>query len=107
MQAITTKYIGPTNVRSSKVKATAQAGSLTLHWDDGLNADDNHKRAARALADKLSWYGRWVSGWTSGANQMCVWVCIAGEPYTHEFTLYATKQEDWEAEFGEAARGVA
>ena len=74
MQAITTKYIGPANVRGSRIKATAAAGSITLHWDDALNSDDNHKAAARALATKLGWdYGEWIAGVTKdGAS---VWVC--------------------------------
>lgn len=61
-QAIITKYIGPSNVRGSRVKATAAAGSVTLHWDDSLNSDANHRRAARALAEKLKWAGHWFCG---------------------------------------------
>ena len=55
MQAITTKYIGPTNYRGSRVKATCQAGSLTLGWDDALGVEPNHDRAAIALVRKLGW----------------------------------------------------
>ena len=73
MQAIVTKYIGPTNVRGSRVKATAQAGSVTLGWDDSMNPDGNHKAAARALAQKYGWDGEWVSGWTPDGRS--VWVC--------------------------------
>jgi len=61
-QAIVTKYLGPSNVRGSRVKATAQAGSLTLNWDDALNAGDNHRIAAHALARKFKWSGAWVGG---------------------------------------------
>lgn len=77
MQAIVTKYIGPTNVRGSRVKATAQAGSITLHWDDSRNADQNHKAAALALASELQWdYGQWVSGGLPDGTM--VWVCHDG-----------------------------
>jgi len=61
-QAIVTKYIGPTNTRGSRVKATAAAGSLTLAWDDSLNSERNHTRAAQALAEKFGWGGKWYAG---------------------------------------------
>jgi hypothetical protein len=55
MQAITTKYLGATNFRGSRIKATCQAGSITVAWDDALDVDANHVKAAKALADKLDW----------------------------------------------------
>jgi hypothetical protein len=54
-QAITTKYLCPTNHRGARVKATAQAGSVTVSWDYALNADGNHTAAAQALAEKMGW----------------------------------------------------
>ncbi len=54
-QAIETKFLGPTNHRGSRVKATACAGSITVPWDYSYGAEDNHVFAARALALKLSW----------------------------------------------------
>lgn len=61
MQAIVTKYLGPTNTRGSRVKATCNAGSVTVSWDYALNIDENHEAAFRALATKLGWltYGAW------------------------------------------------
>ena len=55
MQAIQTKYLGPTNFKGSRVKASAQSGSIILSWDDALNADENHHVAALALMRKLDW----------------------------------------------------
>ena len=54
-QAITTKYLGPTNVRGSRVKAKCGAGSLTLGWDNRWNGEQNHTFAAMQLAKKLDW----------------------------------------------------
>jgi len=54
-QAIVTKFLGPTNYRGSRVKATAQAGSITLEWDHALNPDKNHLAAATALANRYDW----------------------------------------------------
>lgn len=66
MQAIITKYLGPTNHRSSRVKATCDAKSMTVSWDHSLNSDENHDVAARMLAERLGWtgdhYGRLVGG---------------------------------------------
>lgn len=66
MQAIITKFIGPTNYRGSRIKAKCQAGSITVSYEHGLGTDDNHDAAAKALAEKLGWtgdgYGKLVGG---------------------------------------------
>lgn len=54
-QAIVTKYLGPTNFRGSRVRATASAGSVTVPWDSSKDAEDNHYAAALALALKFEW----------------------------------------------------
>lgn len=62
MQAIRTRYLGPTNYGGSRIKASAQAGSVTISYDYALNVDDNHKAAAQALIDKLNWDCSFSSG---------------------------------------------
>lgn len=62
LQAIETKWIAPTNVRGSKVKASCHAGSLTLHWDHAKNVEDNHRTACDALVAKLGWDGEFIGG---------------------------------------------
>lgn len=69
MKAISTKYIGPTNFRGARVKASANDGdlkppSITISWDHALNSEENHLAAAQALAWKMEWAGRWVGGST-------------------------------------------
>lgn len=61
-QAIVTKFLGPTNSRGSRIKATASAGSIIVPWDYGLGIDDNHRAAAKALADKFGRGGTWIGG---------------------------------------------
>lgn len=56
-QAIITKFLGPTNSRGSRVKATADAGSIIVSWDHRLNSDENHRAAAEALCVKMGWTG--------------------------------------------------
>ena len=58
MQAIQTKYHGPTNVRGSRISATCAAGRVVVDYDHALNNDQNHKRAAAALLRKLGWHDR-------------------------------------------------
>jgi hypothetical protein len=78
-QAITTRYFGPGNVKGSRVKATAVAGSVTLHWDDALNSFENHTKAAVALARKYEWSGRWYGGAPHHENGY-VFVCSNDVP---------------------------
>jgi hypothetical protein len=49
---IRTKYIGPTNFRGSRVKASTVTGkTVTIPWDYALNIDGNHRAAASACID--------------------------------------------------------
>lgn len=72
MQAIQTKYFGPSNVRGSRVKATAQAGTVYVEWDSSLDHDGNHAAACRALVRKYGWRGDWVGGGLPDGSM--VWV---------------------------------
>ena len=53
MQAIETKYIGPTNYRGSRIKASCERGSIIVSYDDALNSEDAHIAAADALVAKF------------------------------------------------------
>lgn len=55
MQAIVTKYLGPTNSRPARISATADAGRVVVSWDHALDIDGNHEAAARMLAEHLGW----------------------------------------------------
>ncbi len=63
-QAIVTRFLGPTNHRGSRIKATADAGSVTTSWDYALGPEENHTAAAKALAVKFGWKGTWGGGGT-------------------------------------------
>jgi hypothetical protein len=66
MQSITTKYLGPTNYRGSRIKAECTVGSVTVSYAYELTSDENHRAAAEKLIEKLGWtsphYGKWVQG---------------------------------------------
>lgn len=55
LQAITTRYLAPTNSRGSRIKAIAAAGSVTVPYDHALSAFENHHSAALAFARKYGW----------------------------------------------------
>jgi hypothetical protein len=59
MQAIKTVYLGPTDSRGSRIKATCEGGSVTVPYPHELNQGaDAHSVAALALGRKLGWHGR-------------------------------------------------
>jgi hypothetical protein len=64
MQAITTKFFGPTNTRGARLIAKAEAGSITVGYDYALSGEQNHAAAAQALTVKFGWSGTLVSGQT-------------------------------------------
>jgi hypothetical protein len=61
-QAIETKYLGATNAKGGRIKATAWGGSITLPYDHALDVQGNHKAAADALIAKLGWTGTFAQG---------------------------------------------
>lgn len=83
MQAIQTKYIGPTNTRPSRIKAFCEAGSVTVSYNHSLNSSDGHRAAAKALIQKLGWNGEWVEGCICGSGHVYVrvapWATFAVE----------------------------
>ncbi len=72
-QAIITHYLGPTLHRGPRVRAQADAGSLTTEWDPAHNSERNHARAAHMLCERLGWdSSHFVGGGVSGSDY--VWV---------------------------------
>lgn len=55
MQAIRTRYHGPTNSRGSRISAKCEAGQVSVSYDHALSIDGNHKAACDALVKKLGW----------------------------------------------------
>jgi hypothetical protein len=75
MQTITTKYVGPSNVKGSRIIATASGNKTRaiVSYDNALNSEDAHKQAVLALAGKLEWHGELIGGHTKDG---LVWVFI-------------------------------
>jgi hypothetical protein len=66
MWAITTKYLGPTDHKGSRIRAAfgdrGRGMSVTLCWADDLTVSDNHRKAAETLRNRMVAAGRW-GGW--------------------------------------------
>ena len=81
MQAITTKFYGPTNCRGARYKASCEAGSITLSQDYAIGSEENHVRVARALIEKLGWFhddargDRYADWYSGGTPTGYVFVC--------------------------------
>ena len=73
-QVIETKYLGPTDHRGGRVKAYAEAGSVTISWDHGIDTWDNHVSAVIALMDKMGWNYGYIGG-SKADNSGYVFVC--------------------------------
>lgn len=75
MQAIRTRYHGPSNTRQSYISAKAEAGLIKHTYDFSLDVDSNHEVAMCALRKKLKWdseaYSKMWSGFFDGD---CYWV---------------------------------
>lgn len=54
MQAIKTKYLGATNTRGARIKATSDAGQITIPWSYDLGTEANHDSARKSLQLKIS-----------------------------------------------------
>lgn len=63
MYVIVTKYLGYTDTKSSRIKATTNdKQSVTIEYDQGLSQQSNHDNAAHKLALKLNRKGSYVRG---------------------------------------------
>jgi hypothetical protein len=76
MQAIETKYLGPTNHKGARIVAKCDAGRVVVSYDHALGIYGNHEAAAKALLRKLEWTGRWVGGGVAGGF---VFVCALSQ----------------------------
>lgn len=78
-QAIETRYLGPTNTKGGRIKATAWAGSVTIGYDHALSTEGAHKAAADALIAKLGWTGAFAQGGNAKGTGY-VFVNVQGAP---------------------------
>lgn len=98
-KAITTKYIGPTERRGSRVKAFDGDGhSVTIGFDSSLSSAKAHAKAAEALCRKMNWSGTLVSGGIRG-GEVFVFVDDAALLPENSIRITFANAEDQEAAF--------
>lgn len=61
MQAITVKYLAPTNTKGPRYKARCAAGTIIVNGSDKYT-DYNYRKAAKELCKKLNWDCDMVGG---------------------------------------------
>ena len=62
MQAIRTRYYGPTNTRGSRLVAKCEAGTFSMSYDHNLTDAQNHATCAARFMAKLGWNWVYVGG---------------------------------------------
>lgn len=89
-QCIKTRYVGPTDTKPGRVKATCERGSITIDWMHEGSVGENHRAAVAALLSKFASedfakYGEKSNGWghmaewRGGADKSeHVWVRVPG-----------------------------
>lgn len=73
LQAIVTKFHGPTDTLPGRIIAKAAAGRVTHYYDHGLSQEANHDFACRMLATKLDWKAVWFRGGMPGGSDVVAW----------------------------------
>lgn len=94
-KAITTKYFGPTNCRGSRIQASAN-GVRPIYSPRGSGSIDNeHAKAAKALAEKYDWTGLWIAGGKPDETGN-VYVCSGDRmPLEYAAAYFGKGGEDW------------
>jgi len=103
-QGIETRYMGATNTKPSRFAAIARkarnglpALSLKLSASvEALEHENEHARAAKALAERLNWHGLWIAGGSSD-EQGFNWVNLPGTYSRKWVDRYIAGEEgrDW------------
>ena len=76
MQAIKTRYCGPTDTKGSRIRASCDGGSLYVSYDHALDPEENHCAAVKALCDKLCWDAARFFGGSLDSGRYMVWVPV-------------------------------
>lgn len=93
LKAIETKYHGPTNFRGSRITARAEGGHhVTVSYPHQLSGAACHAYAARQLAEKLGWAGKWHVGGLPKGGYVFVLVCGPVDGHGTEAFTVAEKE---------------
>jgi hypothetical protein len=99
MQAIETRWLGPTDTKGSRIVARCDARRLVVSWDHGQSQEQNHRDAARKLIRELGWFGAWSIGTVPSLPNSYVHTNIRREDASG-----CGNYESWHCYQGEASR---
>ena len=75
MKAISTRYLGPTNFKGSRIVASDGDGNrIVVSLDSALGSEENHEAAAAKLCEKMGWAWKLESGWLRAGEYVHVFV---------------------------------
>ena len=79
MKAIITKYLGPTDRKPSRIKASDMDGNTVIVAKNGaLDTEEAHFQAVKALCHKMKWTGQFRAG---GLPDGFAWVWLGATYY--------------------------
>lgn len=76
MQAIKTRYCGPTDTKGSRIRASCDGGSASVSYDSALDNEANHYAAVKKLCDKLGWDAARFFGGNLQGSEGVAWVPV-------------------------------
>ena len=76
MQAIKTRYCGPTDTKGSRIRASCEGGTVYVSYGHTLNSEDNHYAAVKKLCDKLGWDAARFFGGNLDSGKYMAWVPV-------------------------------
>jgi hypothetical protein len=86
MQAVLTRFLGPTN-RHLESRIVVTSGSRNrrkiVDWNPRLEPHENHRRAALCVLKEWEWFGKWIGGGTD-VGYAFVWMKYVKESVTVE-----------------------
>lgn len=82
MKAIVTKFMGPTDTRGARIKATEPDGKSVIVPYGYTSPVKAHAEAAIALAKKMRWTGTLIAGGLKGSEY--VFVFSSGDSFKIE-----------------------
>jgi hypothetical protein len=97
MIAITTKYVGPTNTKGSRIVATGAKGqtvTIGYHSTDANSDEGRHHEAAKALCRKMGWSGTLIPGSTDKGYVFVFLPTVIAQLACNELKFYVDAQAD-------------
>ena len=71
-RAILIKFLGATNTKGTRIKASVVSSSVTVPLDYGAGHEQSIRQAVDALLNKLEWSGEYIIGRLTNGDYVAV-----------------------------------